>query len=1360
MAELRLEVVEYTGPTRWDWVLSGPDGRLLARHEARLDPHDPQYDAFTDLTAQLRWAAIPGRRTQDEAELVDEVGGWIGDQVLGPVGAAMVAAGPATVRVVLPAGARWLAFCPLELAHVDGRPIAVQDVTLVMQTGDETADGPPPAPAAALARPRLRVLALFSLPGDGRPLNLRRERQALQRTFAGLGAGRAVDVRMLQYGVTRARLTETLSEAGGWDVIHIAGHGAPGELMLETSDGAADLVTGAELAGMLAAAPGRVSLVTVSACWSAALAPMGQLEFLRFAAPKGAPNEDEDAGPERRQAGLQALAIELVDRLDCAVLAMRYPVTDDFSIALAERLYPALVADGQPLPRALGGALRQLAGAFSPLSTATPALFGRHAIDLRLAAPPADQETGQATDQATDQSGDQDASKLAGFPPPPDHFVGRTLIMTRASAALAPDSGLSGALLLGLPGGGKTACALELAYTHEHAFDRLIWFSAAGEDPAAEEPPQPFLGTLAEILQRHRALVVIDGLESMLTADGQWRSEPWGRAINAMIEQQPGPGRLVLTSRFRPSNLSARMRAEPVGPLSADERLLLAAERTAERTGEQAGEQADDNAYRAAREAWTKAVGTSLDPAERDLFWFLCCAEPEDRLPPVLAATWENLQQRRGREGTAVNLPGGLAGGLKDLARLGLTTATEGAAGAHGLFKIDPAVAIAGRAQAGETFATAVATELADYWTAAAQSALDTEARDGQTAAVVRASLSAARYLLRLNRTSEAGQMIDQALARDSSRAMTTAVLPLISALVAAAPDRAERFAATALQALARARGTLDPDHAEAQLRDLLARAESAQDHRVAAMAGVKLIDHCLRTGRLAEALRLAEDHLRHVHQADLGPWSKLNAISLHLTVRLATGEASQVLDAVKQLRDPLQTLPDRSDDEREIAVGWNVRETMFECGRDAAMLEGEWDLTLELNDAVVASKVARGAPEDDVAAARFSAHGSLNHLGRANEARDLLLECREVFERARDVEMVGKVLSALAVTEMIRGHTDVSAELEADALRFKYRSGDVDAVDVSHHNLGNYLLAADGRQREAAAHQLASALIGAVTGSARAEQSAADLASLLRAQTTSGALTLPEDMAALDRATGRGVAALLGPHVPDPQALQDKLTEVIARATSSSAAPSATPAVEPRERAAFLAGWDPIIGGLVAADRGDAYAATVLRRTLAYYRNFPSWVPLVDVLLRITADNRERDRDLSADLSADLSGLSERNAMVAVRALDALAGRVRIPDELWPVMPYSAMFSDVIAGADGNAPAAAAARRGLAALGADPFKAGLATALERILDGERHPGLAASLDDPVARAVVEMVLRYLDSGYGESGRGARDAAG
>ena len=56
-------------------------------------------------------------------------------------------------------------------------------------------------------------------------------------------------------------------------------------------------------------------------------------------------------------------------------------------------------------------------------------------------------------------------------------FVGRTKVMAAASAALAPHSGIPGVLLYGIPGAGKTACARELASTHQHVFTRLAWFT-------------------------------------------------------------------------------------------------------------------------------------------------------------------------------------------------------------------------------------------------------------------------------------------------------------------------------------------------------------------------------------------------------------------------------------------------------------------------------------------------------------------------------------------------------------------------------------------------------------------------------------------------------------------------------------------------------------------------------------------------------------------------------------------------------------------------------------------------------------------------------------------------------------------
>src|SRR5260370_4289396 len=107
-------------------------------------------------------------------------------------------------------------------------------------------------------------------------------------------------------------------------------------------------------------------------------------------------------------------------------------------------------------------------GAFPARSMATPALFGGMAADLRLAAP----------SRSGPMNYDTETLKMAGFPPEPTRFVGRTAVLARSSAALAPRSGVPGVLLHGMPGGGKSACALELAYGHEEAFDRLVWYKA------------------------------------------------------------------------------------------------------------------------------------------------------------------------------------------------------------------------------------------------------------------------------------------------------------------------------------------------------------------------------------------------------------------------------------------------------------------------------------------------------------------------------------------------------------------------------------------------------------------------------------------------------------------------------------------------------------------------------------------------------------------------------------------------------------------------------------------------------------------------------------------------------------------
>ncbi len=540
--ELRLEVRDYAGTASWRWVLTDAAGNFLADHEVRLDPKDWQFEAFTDLPRYLWWHAAADRRREDEARIVGEVGEWIGAKVLGPVALALAARRPATVTVTVPDDdARDILFRPLELAHAGGHPLAAQYVTLVMRPpGIAVAD---PAPV----RGRLRVLGLFSLPDGGEALNLRRERQSLVQLVQRIRAqGKAADVRVLQYGVTRDRLRDVLDEAEGWDIIHISGHGAPGELVLETLDGKPDRVQAADLADLLDLALGRVKLVTLAACWSAAATADQQRVLL------GLPVRDLTFHTEfAASSNFAPLSTELASRLNCAVLGMRYPVDDEFAIELTTSLYELLADKAQPLASAVGLTVHRLSvdPKFLALSVATPALFGQ-AVDLRLAAP----------DRQGPDDHDPGKLKTSGFPPQPDRFVGRTAVMTKASEALAAASGIPGVLLHGMPGGGKTACALELAYTHEDAFSDVIWYKAP--DEGAEFTSSltdfaltlerhlpgfqmahlvldggqlvPFLPRLTELMERRRLLLVIDNAESLLTQSGAWRDDNWGQVIAAL----------------------------------------------------------------------------------------------------------------------------------------------------------------------------------------------------------------------------------------------------------------------------------------------------------------------------------------------------------------------------------------------------------------------------------------------------------------------------------------------------------------------------------------------------------------------------------------------------------------------------------------------------------------------------------------------------------------------------------------------------------------------------------------------------------------------------------------------------------
>jgi hypothetical protein len=161
---LRLAISEFDDADRWRWRLTDAQGAFLADHAVALDRNEPKYQALFNLPDYLWQHSVPDKRDQDERRLVSEVGAWIGETVLGrDIGEKIVASGhpPITVRVVVPQAAERLLVVPLEIAHVRGKPLATQGVSLVFESPGVT------PPTSAPVGERLRMLAVFSLPPAG-----------------------------------------------------------------------------------------------------------------------------------------------------------------------------------------------------------------------------------------------------------------------------------------------------------------------------------------------------------------------------------------------------------------------------------------------------------------------------------------------------------------------------------------------------------------------------------------------------------------------------------------------------------------------------------------------------------------------------------------------------------------------------------------------------------------------------------------------------------------------------------------------------------------------------------------------------------------------------------------------------------------------------------------------------------------------------------------------------------------------------------------------------------------------------------------------------------------------------------------
>ena len=579
LKQLDLHLREFRDEHHWRWELEDERGSIRV-HVVDLDPNDWQYKGFADLQGYLK-ANRAGHR-----ERLAEIARWIGECVFGQVAQEILKRTPAVVRVHVPPEAEALLSRPLELADLGDGLHAAQKATFIYETEGEAGQGEDNHESV------VRMLAVFSLPSDtyGPALATRRERSALEELVESIVTrSKEIELRILQYGVTREELDRALQDGDGWDVVHLSGHGVPGALVLEHADGSHDLLPTEKLRDLLWPCRHRLRLISLFSCDSAATA----LDSLRRLELSSGPEPEAGASFQLLQ---PSIARELVS-LGCAVVAMRRPVIDSFAIDLSQELYRNLFESRASLPASLQIALRRIAEQdVSPLSLTAPALYGASAAVLSLR-PRERKGSGKVRLPRVERS-------LVSVPPEADCFVGRAGSLTRMSTAILGSKQDLGALLYGPAGVGATACATELTYRLRERFSTVVWYcvprdtervregaaldefaalfdtkASTGEDPLSEvvrdrQRLDAELPALRLLFEKLPILVVLDDVDALFAPDKAWWDPRWQGLIDALTGHN-GRSRVIMTSRRPLPAIAKRLWTERLGPLTLSEAALM-----------------------------------------------------------------------------------------------------------------------------------------------------------------------------------------------------------------------------------------------------------------------------------------------------------------------------------------------------------------------------------------------------------------------------------------------------------------------------------------------------------------------------------------------------------------------------------------------------------------------------------------------------------------------------------------------------------------------------------------------------------------------------------------------------------------
>ncbi|MBA2696295.1 MAG: hypothetical protein H0U62_10795, partial [Actinobacteria bacterium] len=745
-----------------------------------------------------------------------------------------------------------------------------------------------------------------------------------------------------------------------------------------------------------------------------------------------------------------------------------------------------------------------------------------------------------------------------------------------------------------------------------------------------------------------------------------------------------------------------------------------------------------DRDYLSVLQGWTRSATQALPEDAATLFGFLCCLEEDDRERQIIQAVWPHLWQRLDRPGDPPDLDVALVPLVEQAL---VATETDGGTGQPVRFRIHPGVADTGRTSTALDFAAAVDTAVVDFWLANLDHARQNEHEQELGWLLLRAARSAAPYLLHQHRWTELATATEQVLHRDQSTATAAVLLPMLTAALEATRGTDQELAVGHSHACALV--ILNPDQAETLFRHLLDTAVTREQFGTASIFTNDLIRLYRRSGRLDEALALADTMAEYTRRAGYGPWTQLVDQTARLQILYLQGHYQQVLDTVEELRDQMGALPDPPNPADSTITPFNVRETTLNLGALAARDLKLWQQALDLNTENLDSMRRRGASEAVQAAAAFNDYGPLLELGRPAEARDLLIRCRGVFEANNDIRALGKTLSALATVEDTLGHRDRATDLGTDALRFSYLAADPDAGG-SHHNLADFLQRAGGDPQQIWAHHLAAAVIAYQTGSGFLARCLWTLARLLATEPAPAPGSFTQVCQIVNQIPGVHLADLLArlpQRVPDGQTAMDHVLRFAAEAGAE-------------HNKQLITGWDPVLSALHTAishpDPATRDAATdTLNQALTALEQDPYWQALVAVLRRIHAGDRD---------STLTDGLDPVDTAITRRALDLLAGTITIDPDAWHTLTTDAGTDDqgnhdedldafaaaVAAAVTGDTHAQGMVGPVLDEMVTDPDWAPLVAVLRRILDGDHTLATPDELG-PAQVAVLDAVRAHLN---------------